>query len=174
MLYLVLATFYDPKEKRAWPPPSALEDALPIPKQHRYRTLDELTEVGLVEYWRERVGRHRRKFYRLPYLDEKGHITGELQQPTWEALLVDADSVESAWVRTAQVVKARGYRQRDGSWGKLKRKARTTGARGGAGANADEKERKWRLPYDVRMILINDLGSTREDIERIETEGGGS
>jgi hypothetical protein len=148
MLYLVLATFYDPKKKRAWPTTRELEDALPMPKQHRYRALDELYEPGLVEYWRENAGRHQRRFYRMPYLDERGHITGTRQQPPWQEVLARADSEEFAWVNNAHVLKAQDYQQGDGYWGSLKRKARGSKARGEP-ANGSKKNFRIRSSPEV-------------------------
>lgn len=87
VLYLALAAFYNPQQKRSFPTILILEQLLPIDRYGRSRAVKRLTELGLVEVWSEKRGRRRLPFYRLLHADEKGKHMAAPQQPSEKELL---------------------------------------------------------------------------------------
>lgn len=107
-LYLGLAVFYNPRQKRSFPRPEHLDNVAPMDAAERSRALHALAEHALVELWREPIGRWNRRFVRLPYVDERGKHMGRRQQPTWQELLEmkqnDQLTAEYAWVSRATLL----------------------------------------------------------------------
>ena len=88
VIYLALATFYNRKQKRSFPPPERLYAVVPLDRSARSRALSPLRKLGLVEIWGERKGRRRRRFFRLLHVDESGRHVADRQQPTHEELSI--------------------------------------------------------------------------------------
>jgi hypothetical protein len=105
VLYLTLATFYNPSQRRSFPRLKDIEAVCPLGAPARSRALSGLKKHGLVEVWGERTGRRKRTFYRLLHAGTKGHHLAEQQQPTGEELQERERKgklgEDYEWVRTA-------------------------------------------------------------------------
>jgi hypothetical protein len=86
VLYQGLSTFYNRKQRRAFPPLAHLYAVCPLSRFSRSRAMLELVDALLVEVWSESVGRRERRFYRLLFVDAKGHHVSTRQQHTAEEL----------------------------------------------------------------------------------------
>lgn len=121
-LYLTLATFYNLNQQRSFPTLKMLEAVCPLSRFSRSRALRELTDLGLVEVWGEKLGRKRRTFYRLLHVDAKGHHMAQVQQLSCEDLYERRaegllspgyDLLDRAYLKTGREVRAwqRGSRR---------------------------------------------------------------
>lgn len=86
VLYMALGTFYNSKQRRAFPKPEHLDAVVPLARYGRSRALGKLVELGLVEIWGERKGRRRRTFYRLLHVNEKRRHCAKKQQLDWREI----------------------------------------------------------------------------------------
>ncbi len=86
VLYLALATFYNGKQRRAFPTPEQLYAVVPISRYGRSRAMRKLIELELIEVWGETLKRRRRTFYRLLNVSDGRRHLANRQQRSYKEL----------------------------------------------------------------------------------------
>lgn len=106
-LYTALALHYNREKMRAFPKGVHLENYFQADGAEERRSLKGLAALGLVERWRQRVNsRKALRFFRLPYVDDKGRHIGAIQQPLAHELLTTRPEGYD-WVPKAELLTPR-------------------------------------------------------------------